>query len=374
MVNKIKKIFYFSFSVVVIGIIICEVYYLLSLNFLLIKFERQQASAIESLSPTSSEIVLEEVKKSEEKKAVLITVGDIMLSRGVARKIREEKNNFDYPFLNIKDFFNEADIVFGNLETPITYGREVLKNEMKFRADPGAENSLSDAGFNILSLANNHSMNFGEFGLLDTFEYLNNAGIKYVGAGKNSEEALRPVYINRNGFTFAFLAFTDSEIIPESYEATGKPGVAVMNINELETSIEEARRNSNFVIVSMHAGEEYIDYPNRKQIDFAHDAINFGADLVIGHHPHVVQPLEKYKGKYIFYSLGNFIFDQDWSEETQRGLGVKFVFNKDGIENISLIPFSMKKFSQPNFLPVDESDEVIQRLKYNFLRDSVFEK
>src|SRR3990172_7298881 len=182
----------------------------------------------------------------------LIAVGDIMLSRGVAGRIRRN-NDPNYPFLKVKDFLKTGDIVFGNLECPITDGRKILSKEMTFRADSSSADALKQAGFTILSLANNHSPNFGKRGLVDTFSYLNEEGIKYAGAGITETEANSPAYINVNGISFAFLAYNDPDVVPASYEATEKrAGTAFIRGGKMIEAVKKAATLAKFVIVSMH--------------------------------------------------------------------------------------------------------------------------
>lgn len=305
-------------------------------------------------------------QKSEE--VSLVAVGDISYSRGVERIIKKEKD-VNYPFLKIQDYLKNADLVFGNLETPITQGAEIPDFEMIFRSNPGTEQALKQAGFSVLSLANNHIPNFGEKGLKDTFNYLDNAGIKYVGAGNNEQEANQPIYIEKNGIKFAFLAYNDTDVVPAFYEASNnRAGTAFMRIDKMTEAVKEVKQKSDFVIVSMHSGTEYTDKPNDSQINFAHAAIDAGANLVIGHHPHVVQTLEKYKGKFIFYSLGNFVFDQPQKQETKEGLAIKVYFEKDEINKIYLLPVVMENLAQPRTADTGEAEKILKRL--NFPLDS----
>jgi len=226
-------------------------------------------------------------QKSEE--VSLVVVGDVSYSRGV-EQIVEKRKDINYPFLKIRDYLQSSDLVFGNLESPITQGREISDFEMIFRSNPGTEQALKQAGFSVLSLANNHTPDFGEKGLEGTFNYLNNVGIKYVGAGKDAQEANQPIYIEVKGIKFAFLAYNDTDVVPAIYEASeNHAGTAFMRIERMTAAVKEAKQNADFVIVSMHAGNEYADKPNDSQINFAHTAIESGADLIIGHHPHVVQ-------------------------------------------------------------------------------------
>jgi len=302
----------------------------------------------------------------------LVAVGDISYSREVERIVKKQ-NDINYPFLKIRDYLKSADLVFGNLETPITQGPEIPDFEMIFRSNPGTEQALKQAGFSIFSLANNHTPNFGEKGLKDTFNFLGSAGIKYVGAGQNEQEAYQPVYVEKRGIKFAFLAYNDIDVVPAYYGASANRfGTAFMRIDKMTEAVKEAKQKADFVIVSMHAGIEYARKPNNSQINFAHAAIDAGADLVIGHHPHVVQTLEKYKGKYIFYSLGNFVFDQPQSEETKEGLAIKIYFAKNGINKISLLPVVMENLAQPEMVNKNEADKILQRLNYPQANQNIY--
>lgn len=309
-------------------------------------------------------------QKSEE--VSLIAVGDISYSRGVEQIIKKQ-NDINYPFLKIKDYLQNSDITFGNLETPITEGQQVPDFQMIFRSNPGTEQALKNAGFSVLSLANNHTPNFGEKGLDDTFKYLGDAGIKYVGAGKNAEEAYQPIYAEIKGIKFAFLAHNDADVVPADYEATeNRAGTAFMRIDKMAVAVKEAKQNADFVIVFMHSGTEYADKPNDSQINFAHAAIDVGADLIIGHHSHVVQTMEEYNGKYIFYSLGNFVFDQMQSQQTKQGLAVKVYFSKKGIDKILLLPVVMKNFAQPEMADNSEAKNILKRLNSNLQNSNVY--
>ena len=303
-----------------------------------------------------SEKIVEPIAAPATTTVTLIAVGDIMLSRTVADRM--EQSGLDYPFQKVSSFLNEADIVFGNLETPLIDGRRIESSEMIFRANPAAAGALRRAGFTILSLANNHTPNFGARGLLETFRSLTENDIKYVAAGKNSTEANQPVYLTVNNFTFAFLAYNDAGVVPVSYEATAdRPGTAFMRIDKMTAAVKQAKAEADFVIVSMHAGDEYKVLPNQAQIDFARAAVDAGAELVIGHHPHVVQTVERYRGKNIFYSLGNFVFDQT-APATKEGLVAKIIFTKAGVSGLSFHPVLIENLSQPRFI---ETVEVSQR-------------
>ena len=304
---------------------------------------------------------LETASTTQDQEASIIFVGDIMLSRGVAQKIKEH-NDYNYPFLKIGDYLKSADFVFGNLETSLIKGREISSGEMVFRADPELADVLKSFGFAVVSLANNHTMNFGKAALENTLITLLKAGVEYAGAGSSALEAYNPGIIEKNGISFAFLAYTDSDVVPVSYFATATTaGVALMDINKMAEAVKLAKQRADLVIVSMHSGIEYKDYPNNRQTNFARAAVTAGADLVIGHHPHVVQTAEQYKGKYIFYSLGNFIFDQQWWK-TKEGIALKIIFNKQGVRRIEPQAVYIEDFSQPTLLSGEAARKVISRL------------
>jgi len=324
--------------------------------------------------PVSDETVIinREEFVREDDVITLIAVGDISYSRGVEMIVTKQQD-INYPFLRIRDYLKDADLVFGNLETPITPGRKIVNFEMIFRSNPGTEQALKQAGFSILSLANNHTPNFGAKGLADTINYLNEVGIKSVGAGANEQEANRPVYLEKKGIKFAFLAYNDPDVVPASYEAseTGA-GTAFMRVEKMTKAINEAKRGSDFVIVSMHSGTEYVENPNNSQISFARAAIEAGADLVLGHHPHVIQTIEKYQGKYILYSLGNFVFDQPQSQETRDSLIAKIYFTKEGISKISLLPVTMENLAQPTLANASGTTRILDRLNFPIEKNLVY--
>ena len=316
----------------------------------------------EAASSTETSIASSTPEDIVSGEASIIFVGDMMLSRGVAQKIKEQKD-LRYPFLKIGDYLKTADLVFGNLETALTEGREIGSEETVFRSAPEVAFVLKDFGFSVISLANNHTMNFGRGGLADTMLNLAEAQVAYAGAGRNAFEAYWPTFIAENGVMFAFLAYTDNDVIPASYFATATTtGVAYMDTVKMKQTVNLAKLVADVVIVSMHSGTEYIDYPNTRQKKFAHAAVDAGADLVIGHHPHVAQSAEKYKGKYIFYSLGNFIFDQR-AQRTKEGIILKAIFNKQGIKQIKPQAIYIENFSQPTLLSGEPAQKVISRLK-----------
>jgi len=289
----------------------------------------------------------------EEKPITIILVGDIMLNRGVEYMIeREGGRDFKFPFLKIADYLKRADIVFGNLEGPISDKGKKVGSIYSFRAEPAAIEGLSFAGFDILSLANNHAFDYGRTALEDCLTKLSNAQIEYVGAGFNEGEAYggpTPIIKEIEGIKIGFLAYTN--LGPESWKATpensGIAWVSEKDLEKIKESIKSAKEKVDILIVSLHSGEEYAAEPTQFQIEFSKATINAGADLVIGHHPHVVQKSEKYKDKWIFYSLGNFVFDQSFSEETMRGEILEILIEDGKINELIPKKIKLNNYFQP---------------------------
>jgi poly-gamma-glutamate synthesis protein (capsule biosynthesis protein) len=292
----------------------------------------------------------------------ILFLGDVMLSRGVANQI-EKNNDLYFPFQYIKEELLNNDFVFANLESPIIEGRKINAGEMFFRTNENIIPILKEMNFSIVSLANNHMLDMGQKGLLNTLKILTENNIQYVGAGENYEKAHEPKILEKNGIKFAFLAYNDDDVILATNEATNdRAGTAFMGLEGLKKDVVNAKLLSDFVIVSMHSGNEYQTESNQRQINFSHTAIDNGADLVIGHHPHIIQKYEQYKNGHIFYSLGNCIFDQMWSEETREGVMIKVAFLKEGIEKMEATPFLIENFSQPRIINREDNLELYNKI------------
>lgn len=323
---------------------------------------------------------------SKNNEVSMLFLGDMMLSRGVAYQI-SKNNDLYYPFYNIRALLRQNDFVFANFESPIIPGRQIHTGEMAFRVDENLAPILKELNFSILSLANNHLLDFGQKGLLNTLKLLAENQIQYIGAGENYQEAHQYKILEKNNIKIAFLAYNDSDVILATNEATeDRPGTAFMDLDALQKDLAEAKKSADFVIVSLHSGTEYKENPNSRQIEFAHAAIDNGANLVVGHHPHVVQPIEKYpktkpeisneasKTGYIFYSLGNCIFDQAWSEETTEGIATQIIFSKNEIKNIKILPLIIENYSQPKIISRIDSAEKFQKIinRLNLPVDPIF--
>lgn len=288
-------------------------------------------------------------------------VGDILLSRGVGDKIKEE--GYEYPYEHVKDIFKDKDIVFGNLECPICDESNPVykKPQIVFKADSSNTIALKEAGFNILSLANNHTMDQNSIGLISTMNLLNKTNIGYVGAGKSYGNARKPYFVKMNNTVIGFLAY--SVFPPEGYIfSPSRPDVARVDFDKLDKEIQMARENCDFLVLSFHWGNEYEFYPSEYQRELAYKAVDSGADLILGHHPHVLQGIENYRDKYIFYSLGNFIFDRQIQSGTDETIIVDLVISDSKIKKITLHPIEIED-CQPTLARDNKAGYILNRLK-----------
>jgi poly-gamma-glutamate capsule biosynthesis protein CapA/YwtB (metallophosphatase superfamily) len=253
----------------------------------------------------------------------VILGGDVMLSRNVASRARAKKDSA-WPFRDIAPIFSEADIAFVNLESPFSDKGSVMQRGMIFKTEPDMIAGLELAGIDVVSTANNHARDRGAYGLEFTLDHLTAHGIAAVGTGKTAEAARAGAVLQRNGINFGFLAYT--------YDANNgnykdvDPRIAVLDVDSMRADVASMKSRADVILVSMHAGVEYALTPNKQQAEFARAAIDAGARVVMGHHPHVRQPWEWYGGGAIFYSLGNLIFDQFQRTETQIGSLAELVF------------------------------------------------
>ncbi len=266
------------------------------------------------------------VKGSQEKdtKISVLSFGDLMLGRDVGKAIK----NGDNPFEDIEgvegNFVRGVDIISANLEGPITTAKNCIKKAYSFKFDPKVTELLVKYNFNAFNLSNNHAFDCHDKGYEDTKKYLDASGLFHFGGNSDNRIKIKNIADKK----IAFVGIDNT--------------IASKNNALYKQKVVTAKNESDYVMVNIHWGQEYRKEPTKKQIDLAHDLIDSGADVIIGHHPHVVESGEIYKGKAIFYSLGNFIFDQIGAEENQ-GLGVGIVFD-DKFINFYLFPFDIIKY------------------------------
>jgi gamma-polyglutamate biosynthesis protein CapA len=268
--------------------------------------------------------LLNSVLSGSTKQTSLIFTGDIMLGRSVMTKSLRLSNS-NYPFMNVANTLRSADIVFSNLESPIVDNCPYVDSGFIFCSDPKMIEGLKYAGIDVVSLANNHILNYGKEGLEETKRYLDVNGIKWVGDGNL-------VVIEKNKTKFGFLGFNFLD-----YKLQEKD----LNL------VKDSKAKVDVLIVSVHWGEEYKSYANSNQKLIAGKLSEAGADYIVGHHPHWVQETETIGGTKVYYSLGNFVFDQMWSEETKKGLSVNLILKGKDLEKENLLKSYMNKFAQP---------------------------
>lgn len=259
----------------------------------------------------------------------LAFLGDIMLDRGVKSSVLKNfSGDYSALFENMEDL-NKSDIVFANLEGPVSDQGRDLNNLYSFRMDPSVMPALKGAGFSVLSVANNHVGDWGRDAYLDTLAHLKENEILYTGGGVNKADAEAPVIIEKYGTKIGFLGFSDKG--PNSMQATtDNAGLLVASNPRFDEIIANAAKQVDDLVVSFHFGEEYQAKHNDRQEYLAHRAIDDGAKLIIGAHPHVVEDFETYKNGFIAYSLGNFIFDQKFSADTMQGMLLEIKLYKNG--------------------------------------------
>lgn len=302
------------------------------------------------------------VGEENEDAITLIATGDVLLARYVEQRMRAT-GDYTLPFQKAADFLKSADVTFGNLETPILNGKNTPKDSTTFRADPAGVKGLTFAGYDVMSIANNHTMNYQIPGLTNTLKELKKAGILASGGGKNQDFAHAPAIFETKGKTIAFLSYVDPKIPPRNYGIAtyNTAGLASMNIEAMKNDVKNAATEYDIVVVSMHSGTEYKREPTQFQKDFAHAAIDSGASAVIGTHPHVVQPVEYYGNGVIFYSLGNFVFDQFFSTDVKTGLVARITFEDEEKPSVELFPVKIET-TQPRILEGQEREDTLKKL------------
>jgi poly-gamma-glutamate synthesis protein (capsule biosynthesis protein) len=309
---------------------------------------RQETNSLANSANTFSVAVnqLQDNIRRNAPTSTLIFVGDIMLSRNVGTKM-EKLGDWEFPFKKIKKYLSGADFVFGNLEGPISNRGNNQGSIYSFRADPRAVLGLRAAGIDVVSLANNHIWDWGAEALVDTVEVLKEADIVSLGAGVNKKEANSGNIFKVNGTKIGFLAYTD--LYPKSLIANEEnPGISDWNEDQVLSDIKRLKAESDLLFVSWHTGTEYEQIPNPQQREIYRGLIEKGVDLVIGHHPHVTQPIEEYGGGWIAYSLGNFIFDQPFSKNTMEGMVLEVLVRNGKITKVEAKKVILNQDFQPS--------------------------
>jgi poly-gamma-glutamate capsule biosynthesis protein CapA/YwtB (metallophosphatase superfamily) len=308
----------------------------------------------------------------------IVAGGDIMLDRGVAKVVKVQGKGADFPFSGgtatitgrtccsaldnpvpttrrtgnagaVRDLLKSADLAVANFENPAPDAFRYHTRGTTFSADPRLIAGLAKAGIDVVSIGNNHIRDAGAQGIIDTIKNLKKYKIKSTGAGANLKAARTPAVVSVNGVKVAILGY---DTIAKGYAAgPSTAGSAQLSKAVVKADIKKARAaGADVVIVYPHWGTEYSPKPFAAQQALARSVIDAGADMVIGNHAHWVGAMEVYKGKPIWYALGNFVFDQDWSEPTMEGITLELTFRGSELAQVRIRPHVILDKSQPNFM------------------------
>lgn len=279
---------------------------------------------------------------------VLLATGDVIPARFTNYKL-SLRNDYTWPFVATIDILKNADISFINLEAPLMQRCPIQTSGLQFCGSNRFLEGLKYAAVDVVNLANNHSGNYGFAGIDETVDALKEIGISSTGVGEI-------LYKDARGVKFAFLGYN---------------GVGFdLDRERMKRQITEARKNADVVVVQFHWGMEYVDFPQRAPGVAEDDpreigrlAIDSGADLIVGNHPHWVQGVELYKGKLITYAHGNFVFDQAFSRETMEGVIGRYVFYQNQLIQVRYFPTLINDYTQPRLLEGKEAEAVWDRMR-----------
>lgn len=324
-------------------------------------------------------------KKQQPQTLSIAFAGDTMLGRLVNETINQRGHT--YPWGDILPLLQKAELRIINLETTFTKSKKMVPKVFNYKADPQNVQSLIDANVNLVTLANNHSKDFGNEGLIDTIKVLDHAHILYVGAGANLQQAQQPIILEKNGIKIGIMGATDNEPTWQATETT--PGInyfSVENLTSLLDQIKQLKQRVDIVIVSLHWGPNMRQRPTQEYIDAAYQMVDAGADIIHGHSAHIFQGIEIYKSKLIMYDTGDFVDDYRIDPELRNDQAILFqvIINKQGPTQVLLTPLLinnmqvnvaqgdakhriMKKMSQLSAeLGTTISDNGIATIRYNY--------
>ncbi|MCA9351633.1 CapA family protein [Patescibacteria group bacterium] len=307
-----------------------------------------EASQVGSLEENVQE--LQEQLTQREKVYTILAGGDIMLDRGVEAALKRDNLGYEAAFDLIRDDLRDYDLVFANLEGSISDVGADTGKAYSFRFEPIVADALASAGIDIVSLANNHMLDWGRESLCETTRHLDHVMVAHVGAGCDRTAAEAPYLVNLGDTTLAFLAYT--EFYQGAHATTDRPGITEYDLDIITDRIKTLKQRDgiDLVFVSMHWGTEYKPRANDTQVQIGQQLVDAGADVVIGHHPHVTQEIERYDEGWIIYSLGNFVFDQDWSAATMQGLLAEIVIKEGKVDDVVPRAIQLNNRYQPSLV------------------------
>ena len=301
--------------------------------------------------------------------ASIVAAGDILAARYINHRNDYRPVCSTGPFKHVAQEIRRADIAFANLESPVLAepaGPFRIKDTLTFRADPSYPALLAGAGFDVISIANNHAVDFGGRGVVQTHDALRSAGLVAVGGAKTTADAKRPAIIRRNGLGVAFLAYTvwsngnpaadaDGAVNQIEMYPLGKDGGRLVRALKRQPDIDH-------VVVSVHWGKEQHRHPSAYQRLIARRLVNAGASVIIGHHPHVLQDIETYKGSIIAYSLGNFVFDNPAPVQRKSAL-LHLELQKNAAPRAALTPIWIDRQGCPRRATRYQRAEIVKELR-----------
>lgn len=274
---------------------------------------------------------------------MLAAGGDVNFGRECGQAILKEPA-YD-PFSGLNEAWGSADARFVNLESQLSDQHGLTQSpthRLIFTGPPGGAEVLARAGVSLVSTANNHAWDYGKAALLETIDNLARARVPFAGTGRDLSQAYRPVVLRVKGQRIALFAVTQVWNQPPFASHEGKDFVAWADIDKLKPALEQARRENDFVLVSYHGGEEYVDAPVERTRRFARAVMALGVDVFIGHHPHVPQGVGWFGGRPALYSLGNFVFaghdDRPW---TKQSFFARITLQKGYAAQVSACPFAL---------------------------------
>lgn len=326
--------------------------------------ERLYLTAVPGLETAVEQLLPVLQAHLSEPQLLLTAVGDIMLDRGLGYNLRQ--GHLAYPFAKVSHLFHAADIVVGNVESALGDVGEPAPKSYPFRAPPEAADALALAGFDVVSLANNHGMDYGPEALLQALELLTAVGVQPIGAGKNRAEAHAPYITEVNGLRVGFLAYVNVPVearsgfdVKEWDASETSPGLAWGEVEIVAEGVTAVRDEVDLLIIILHSGYEYVEQPSDIQAALARAAIDAGADLVIGHHAHILQGIEYYNGGTIVYGLGNFAFEIDGDPSTAV---LNVWLDGEGVHQIEIIPAVIQFGGQPRLVESWEPFPALERV------------
>lgn len=278
--------------------------------------------------------------KDQNVRITIGVVGDMMFGRCLG--VISDSYGYEHLCRHVQPYLNQADMMCGNFENPITHKGNYHKADKKinFKTKAPVAGALGKVGFKVLNLANNHIKDFGKKGLLETVETFKKAKVDTVGAGENIGQASKISYRTVNELKVATIGMSD--ILPKTFTALkNRSGVLPTNPSIILPLVAEAKANADVVLVYVHWGLDYDSGTQPRQRDLGHALIEAGADLVVGTGPHVLEPIEAYKDGVILYSMGNFIYDQGWSTTKETAL-VYYKILRDGTRRLEIHPMMIK--------------------------------